>query len=222
MNENMPILKSFLKRIHQTRSWVFSLLVAGSILIAFGSVIIFQRCDVGLQSIKAPDVLVGKAVTLRQLTEEYFIDYYKIFSPTVRKDLEFPAQITFPWTINYLKHEMSRVAKDEMIQYLIFDNGDKKLIGATEIRELNDYDPGQVGIWINEKYWGGGRALEAIKLISDTYFKVHPEHSSYIAHVRLWNHRSHKLLLKAGFVDEGYFNEHGEPRRYIMRYFKNK
>ena len=221
MNENMPMLKPFFRRINQTRSRVISIILMSLFSVAFVSVIALQKCQVGVTA-KTSAVLVGTVVTLRTPEEKYFVDYYNAFSPVVRKDLEFPAEIDLSYSINYLRHELARIARGEMLMYLIFDNVDGKLIGSTDIRELNNYDPGQVGIWINEKYWGGGRAREALQLISDAYFALHPEHNSYIAHVRPWNKRSYKLLIKFGFKDEGYFYEHGEPARHILRYTKQK
>lgn len=224
MNENMPMLKPFFKHINQSRSRLIAFLLVIASSVAFVGVIALQQCDVGVQVVKASDVLVGEIVTLRKPTEDDFVDYHNAFSAEVRKDLEFPEHITLSYTINYLRHELSRAAKGEMLMYLIFDNKDNKLIGSTEIRELNDYDPGQLGIWINENYRGGGRALEALKLITDAYFKIHPEHNSYIAHVRLWNTASLKLLRKFGMKDDGFFYEpgHDEPRRQILRYTKQK
>lgn len=222
MNENMPMIKPFFKHINKTRSRLVGFLLLLAATVAFVAIIALPKCDVSTQTAKVSDVLVGNVVTLKKPQEENFIDYHNMFSDTVRKDLEFPKHIDLSYTINYLRHELSRAAKGEMLMYLIFDNKDNKLIGSTEIRELNNYDPGQVGIWINENYWGGGRALEALGLITDAYFKLHPEHDSYIAHVRLWNARSLKLLKKFGFKEEGYFYEHGEPARHILRYTKQK
>ncbi len=222
MNEHLPTRVSFFKRMNQKRSHVVAFVIAILSILTFTTIVITQRCDVGVSAVQAPEVIVGKAVTLKQLKEEYFIDYHKMFSPEVRKNLEFPAQITLTYTINYLRQELRRSAVGDMLMYVIFDNKDGKLIGSTEIRELNDQDPGQVGIWLNENYWGGGRAAEALALITEAYFKLHPEHDSYIAHVRLWNTRSFKLLTKFGFKDEGFFYEHGEPARHILRYTRKK
>lgn len=165
---------------------------------------------------EAPEEVKGSVITLRLLKEENFIDYHNMFSSTVRQGLEFPEAITLGYTIQYLRTELLKMKEGKMLQYAIFDNKDQKLIGAIEIRELNDVDPGQEGVWINEKYWGGGRFQESLKLITNVYFKLHPNEKRYITHIRLWNKRSYLAHKKAGLKDVGYFYEDGKASRYIL------
>lgn len=214
----MPMMN--INKLHSGKSKLGALVMIGGVVAVCVALFMVQTCNTAEQVIPAPEVLYGEKVILRQPKEEYCMNYHKAFSDDVRKNLEFPLQISYAYTVHYFKHELERVRKKEMLMYLIFDKKEDKLIGSTEIRELNDLDPGQLGIWINEHYRGGGRALEALRLIIGTYFKVHPEHKSFIAHVRLWNQASYKLLTKAGLQDIGRFYEHGEPRRYIMQYSK--
>lgn len=169
-------------------------------------------------SLTPPEEIKGEKVTLRSLKEEYFIDYHNMFSSHVRKMLEFPDYITLDYTIRYLKLEMEKNVRREQLMYCIFDNSDNKLIGSIEIREKNDTDPGQFGWWVNENYQGKGFSAEALKLITKTYFKYHPDAKSYTAHVRLWNKRSYFALKKFGFKDVGYFYEGGQPARHILEY----
>jgi RimJ/RimL family protein N-acetyltransferase len=163
-----------------------------------------------------PEEVKGSVITLRLLKEEHFIDYHNMFSATVRQGLEFPEAITLGYTIQYLRTELQKMKEGKMLQYAIYDNKDQILIGAIEIRELNDIDPGQEGVWINEKYWGGGRFQEALKLITKVYFKLHPNEKRYITHIRLWNKRSYLAHKKAGLKDVGYFYEDGKATRYIL------
>ena len=149
----------------------------------------------------APDSIAGKLVTLKKLNEEYFIDFHNAFSSKVREPFESPKHITLDYTIRILRYIMQLCAKGQTLYYVIFDNNDDKLIGAIEIREKNDIDPGQLGCWINENYWGGGRIQEAYRLISDAYFKLKPNEQKFEAQVRVWNKRSYKALKKFGFVD---------------------
>lgn len=168
-----------------------------------------------------PKEIKGKLITLRELKEDYFFDYHSMFSSTVRKAMEFPESITLDYTIKFLKLEMAKSQEGKQLLYCIFDNKENKLIGAIDIREKNIKDPGQVGCWINENYWGGGRFQEALKLIIQTYFKLHPDQESFSAHVRLWNKRSYNALKKFGFKDVGYYYEDGKPTRYILIYKRN-
>ena len=148
----------------------------------------------------APDVIPGKIVTLKKLHEEHFIDYHNMFSSVVREAYKSPKHITLDYTIRILRYTMDLANKGDTLYYVIFDNKDNKLIGSIEIREKNDVDPGQLGCWINENYWGGGRIQEAYKLIADAYFKLKPHESSFEAQVYHWNIRSLKAMQKAGFV----------------------
>jgi RimJ/RimL family protein N-acetyltransferase len=106
--------------------------------------------------------------------------------------------------------------------YCIFDAKENKLIGTLEIREKNDKDPGQFGCWLNERYRGGGRIQEAIKLITNIYFRL-TDVPLFTAHVRLWNKRSYRALLKAGFTDTGkFYYEDGKPTRYLLEFRRKK
>lgn len=165
-----------------------------------------------------PAEVKGKVITLRALKEDYFLDFHNMFSSTVRKAMEFPETISLNYTIRMLKLELEKISQRKTLYYVIFDNKDNKLIGYIEIREKNPDDPGQFGWWINENYWGGGRAVEATKLIAKTFFRLYPDRDSFIVHVRIWNKRSYAALKKAGFKDVGYFYEDGVPTRYILEY----
>jgi RimJ/RimL family protein N-acetyltransferase len=167
----------------------------------------------------APEDITGRIITLRRLREEYFIEFHNVFSNIVREQMEFPKDINLTWTIRMLQSDMKRdqFHGKTMLFYCIFDNKDKKIIGEVNIRDKNPNDVGQIGIWINENYWGGGRFQEAIRLISETYFLLHPNERDYIAHIRLWNQRSFHAFKKFGFKQIGYFYEQGEKTRYIMQ-----
>lgn len=151
----------------------------------------------------APDVVPGKIVTLKKLREEYFIDWHNMFSAKVRDLFESPKHITLDYSIRVLRFIMELCDKGETLYYCVFDNKDNRLIGAIEVREKNDIDPGQMGCWLNENYWGGGRIQESYKLIAQTYFKLKPNEKSFDAQVRTWNGRSYKAMKKFGFIDLG-------------------
>jgi RimJ/RimL family protein N-acetyltransferase len=165
---------------------------------------------------QVPEEIKGSIITLRTMKESYFVDYHNMFSLDVRRNLEYPEEISLDFTVSQLRAEMKAHQERRMLLYCIFDNAENKLIGALEIREKNDRDPGQLGCWINEKYWGKGRFQEALDLISKTYFAL-TNAPDYIAHVRLWNKRSYNALKKYGLKDTGFYYEHGEPTRYILK-----
>ncbi len=204
------------------RKIIILLCCAGIVLLGYGTYHVVDSFYADTKPLTKPPLEVkGKVVTLRQLREEYYVPYHTVFSNMVRKNLEFPEYITLGYTIKYLQSELRKSQEGKMLMYCIFDNKDNKLIGSIEVRDKNDYDPGQLGCWLNEAYWGGGRIQEALKLITNTYFRLKPKEKSYIAHVRVWNKRSYKALKKFGLEDVGYFYEDGKATRYILE-MRNK
>ncbi len=173
-----------------------------------------------IASDQAPAEIKGSVITLKALKEEYFADLHHMFSNEVRKGLDFPAVIDFAYSIAYFRHLEHRAHVSKGILYTIFDNVDQAPIGTIEIREYDPEDVGQMGMWINEKYWGGGRTVEAIKLISKAYFNLYPSEKDFIIFARPWNQRSYKALLKAGCVDEGFKYCDGTPIWYQLRKHK--
>lgn len=169
-----------------------------------------------------PDEVRGKTVTLRKLKESFFIDYHNMFSRDVRHNIEFPEYIDLDYTIRYLKYQMERDKEGKQLMYCIFDAKDNKLIGTIEIREKDAADPGQFGCWLNERYRGGGRIQEAIKLITNVYFRLYPDTPSFSAYVRLWNKRSYRALLKAGFIDTGKLGSYKNEQVYLMEFRRKK
>ena len=101
---------------------------------------------------------------------------------------------------------------------MIFDNKDDKLIGSISIREKKPKEPGQFSTWLNEKYWGGGRLAEAVKLITVEYFKL-TNVDSFNAHIEMWNLRSYYALKKAGFKFIDLYYPEGQPPRYIFEFY---
>jgi len=161
------------------------------------------------------DEIPGKIITLKKMTLDCVQDYYNVFSPRVRQGLEFPEKITFAYVAYYVDSLVRKQKNNKLIAYNIWDNKDNKMVGSIQVREKNDYDPGQLGMWLNENYWGGGRIQEALLLISKEYFRVRTEANDYIAHARLWNDRSLGSLKKFGFKKVGDYVEDGKITRHV-------
>ena len=164
-----------------------------------------------------PDSIKGKIITLKKMTLAAAFDYYTMFSPAVRKGLEYPEETTFGEIEYNVQYEVNQMKKGLAVYYNIWDNRDDQMIGSINIREKKEGDPGQLGMWLNEKYWGGGRIQEAQFLISQAYFKARPENDDYIVHVRQWNIRSYKSMEKFGFIRIGTYPDDGKGPRYIYK-----
>ena len=163
-----------------------------------------------------PKEIVGKKITLRVLDSQYFQEYHTTFSPIVRKAIGLSDR-TLDQTKEFLATRVVALKIGKTLFYCIFDNIDKKLIGAIEIREPG-YPEGQLGTWINENYWGEGRYQEALDLIIKVYFKI-KNVDKVNAYVETFNIRSLKAHQKYGFKIVREF-ETGQKKYYEIIYKK--
>jgi len=60
----------------------------------------------------------------------------------------------------------------------------------------------EIGYWLGEPFWGRGIATQAVRAITDHALRVHGLNRLY-AYVFEWNPASARVLLKAGFTQEG-------------------
>lgn len=171
----------------------------------------------------APDTLAGNLITLKKAQESHFEACKNMYSENVRQCLEDPNE---KYTLERYLHELKYAAEGNFLMYNIFDNVDNKLIGSididdsAELDEEDDNDTDDISIWINEHYRSGGRALEALTLLIEIYFKLHPERTSGPkADVALWNKASFNLFKKAGFQEKIIAYE-GQASSYQMRFHK--
>lgn len=154
----------------------------------------------------------GKLVTLKELSPDYFDEYIKMFSPRVKQLLHVSSNAC---ERDYLKHCLVEHEARRQFFFCIFDNQENKLIGAVTLRSPQD-TLGQVGSWINEQYWGGGRYQEALKLLIDAYF----ERSGVpviTAHVYVDNVRSYKAHKNFGFMDYA-MTDGAYGKQYVLIY----
>lgn len=167
-----------------------------------------------------PQEIKGKLVTLKVLTADHIPAYHAMFSLKVREGLSFPMDLNdTDFTKSYVEYQLYRQKIGEMIIYAIFDNKDQCLIGTVEMRAFWRRDPGQFGCWLNEKYWGGGRLMEAIDLFINTYFEVMdvPVVSAY---VEPFNQRSFAAMKKAGFEFVGFSERKGKLEYYALEKYR--
>ena len=158
---------------------------------------------------KTPSIFVGKKITLKKLQESFFEEYHQQFSPIVRQRLHLPLTASFKETCDFLKKQITLVDAGRSLFFCVFDNQDKKLIGALEIREPTHIH-GQLGAWINEHYWGGGRYQEALLFVVRLYFEQTNNPDIFIF-VDSDNIRSVKAHEKIGFkIAETFVMNHRE------------
>ena len=206
----------------QKRLFIGIFLLSSAVVLGWGTYQATRYWYQAYAPLKAPPAeIVGSIITLKRLSEEHIIDYHNMFSAKVRQGMEFPEETNLGYTIAFLQRDLDRAHHGEMLAYAIFDNKDACLIGSIEIREktTEEYTThGQFGVWLNEKYWGGGRTQEAVKLMAKTYFRFHENADSFNAYVRVWNKRSYYALKKAGFTDVGYVYENGKATKYVLEF----
>jgi RimJ/RimL family protein N-acetyltransferase len=148
-----------------------------------------------------PPTIAGKQVTLRWLHPSFFLEYHQMFSPTVRDALHLRLAAPFEVTRDFLQKQLDGFTAMDLF-YCIFDNTDNKLIGAIKIRDPQSEEAaqhGQLGVWMNEKYWGHNRYQEALALATQAYF-AHTNAKSIGAFIDETNLRSLRAHIKFGFV----------------------
>lgn len=152
--------------------------------------------------------LIGSIVTLKPLQEQFFEEYHNMFSPVVRQALGLPPSSELQETTNFLKTAMVDPQYEKF--YCIFDNQTNKLIGGITIRS-KQHPMGQLGTWVNEQFWGGGRYQEALYLSMKEYF-ADDKHDSMVAFIEEKNERSLRAHQKFGFV---IVEKTSEDQRYL-------
>jgi len=157
--------------------------------------------------------LQGDLVTLRKLDPEYFNEYVRMFSPTVQELLHATSAQA---ELNYLEDRVEKMEQEKTLFYCIFSNATHQLIGAVEIRNEQEAS-GQLYIWLNENFWGTGFYQEAIRLISQEYFR-NSNRPFFNAHVDVTNKRSYKALKKCGFAEHGFYKgPYGKQYDLVLR-----
>ena len=118
----------------------------------------------------------------------------KVPHPYKKKDALF-------W-INNCKKKFAK-KKKESYPLNIELKSEKKLIGGADVHEINDFDnTGQLGYWLNEKYWKQGIITEALIAIIDFAFNnLKINRLGITAYVG--NKASNAVAKKLGFRFEG-------------------
>jgi len=142
--------------------------------------------------------IAGELVTLKPLRKIYFGEYLKVFSEKVKELLHVSCDES---ELEYLEERLQRQKEGKTFFYVIFENSENKLIGAIEIRGIEETDS-QLYSWVHEDYWGTGMYQEALALVSREYFDETKE-PFYNANVDVSNLRSYYALKKHGFIDSG-------------------
>lgn len=150
-----------------------------------------------------PKILVGKKITLKLLDESFFQEYHQQFSPTVRRAIGLQEYAPLQETEVFLASRLTLTRENKILNYCVFDNQDNVLIGDVELRMIPEVN-GQLGAWINECYWGGGRYQEVLDLTLPYYFTC-TKASSISIFVAVNNIRSLKAHQKYGFKIAGEF-----------------
>ena len=144
---------------------------------------------------KQPNIVKGKVITIKPLQEQFFEEYHHMFSPVVRQAVGLTPTSELHDTATFLKATMSD--PQHLMFYCIFDNQTNNLIGSVVIR-TPDHPNGQLGAWLNENFWGGGRYQEALCLALKKYFES-TGYNSIFAFVEVNNERSLRAHQKMGF-----------------------
>jgi hypothetical protein len=117
-----------------------------------------------------PEEICGETITLKLLKREFFEDLHKVFvDEEVVGNFE---NWTLSKTVAHFSLELKKVAEGKVLHYCIFDNKDKKFIGAIDIRIEKATCLEQFGIWVDKNYLNGNRIPETMDLIAKIYFAL--------------------------------------------------
>lgn len=158
-------------------------------------------------------LIEGKLVTLQSLKEEFFEEYHHMFSSTVRQAIGLSPVGELQDTVVFLTAAMSD--PQHLMFYCVFDNKTNTLIGSVVVR-CQGHQNGQLGAWLNEKFWGEGRYQDALFLVLKEYFKSETN-DSISALIEISNKRSLRAHQKMGFVVVGDDHVNGKYRIVLTR-----
>jgi len=151
-----------------------------------------------------PETIKGKKITLNRLCKNHFEQYHAMFSPKIKTIIKSLVSHNLENTASFLTDKLAEIVSGKISIYCILDNKQDKLIGAIELRKPSNPN-GQLGAWINENYWGGGRYQEVLDLLLKNYFRAkHTEVFKILVGVN--NTRSIKAHEKYGFTVVGQVN----------------
>ena len=154
-------------------------------------------------------VLIGRSITLRIPSRNDYQQWANLRAQS-RAFLE-------PWEPRWTKDELDRATWRHRIQryredflegsalpLFVFENSSGKLLGGITLGNIRHgvAQSGQIGYWIGERYAGRGIMPEALKLLTKHAFDTLRLHRLEAACIPD-NHRSIRVLEKAGFQREG-------------------
>lgn len=119
--------------------------------------------------------------------------------------IELPWSIDFAaWWINFISQEALKKPVSEL-HWAIDVEGE--FVGAVGIINIEDRHKGELGYWLDERYWGKGIMTDAVGRVSD-YGLKNLGLKRLFAPVLPFNQGSMKVLEKNGFEQEGIFRNH--------------
>ena len=118
------------------------------------------------------------------------------------------ARVPYPYTQKDAEDFINNTIENKLFNFSIILKEEKKVIGGTQITNI-DFTNGTAGggIWINEAYQGKGYGTEAFNARIKFAFKVLKLRKLENGYLKD-NEKSHKMLLKLGYKDEGMRRDH--------------
>ncbi len=167
-----------------------------------------------------PSEIKGNVITLKKMKQADFEPFFEMFSDQVRKMFSFSDETkTDAWKKSFFEYELWRQKQGEMLYYCIYDNAENRLVGGIDIRAFWRHDPGMIGFWINEKYYGSGRMHEATNLLVEKYLEV-MDIPVINAYVEPFNQRSFAACKKFGFEFIGFSQKGSERFFYVLERYR--
>ncbi|MBD3339471.1 MAG: GNAT family N-acetyltransferase [Candidatus Lokiarchaeota archaeon] len=162
-----------------------------------------------MNNIEIVEEITDGKVFLRKISEEDAKFLYKSLKKEVTKHLSINPLSSIEYSKKLIKRYEKYWDKKLQFNYVIElrqnNNKEKdvKKLGSISIWNLSwRHFRGEIGIWLNSRYWKQGyakRALNLIKLIALHHLNL----NRIEAHIAVKNKRSINLFIKCGFSQEG-------------------
>ena len=155
------------------------------------------------------DLVVRTGVRITQIRRSDKLRYVELLrDPEIAA---FTLAMPYPYTETHAEEWLCRVEEEtqtlnQPINFAIRDDSDG-LIGGIGFHDFQTGHRAELGYWIGKAYWGQGIMTEAVKALTRYGFEELGLVRVY-AHVFTHNHRSAKVLQKAGFSLEGILRRH--------------
>jgi ribosomal-protein-alanine N-acetyltransferase len=158
-------------------------------------------------------ILPGERINLRPVRQSDAVDIYQgARNHAISRYTFIPRPYRMDDAVSFIHRTHVIRRKKKGYAFGIEHKESGRIIGMCSVFSIfENHRRGEVGYWVNKKYWGQGYATEALELILKFCFNELKLHR-VVAGAFSPNKVSQQMLEKAGFKREGYLRQHAKVR----------